>query len=491
MQLQVGVVVDEVTVWFEPSAQPPAGAGGEVDLLAIGGSLLQKRTMIPKAGRSTLMWAGIGFAVLFWVIESFVHVSFCSERVGFIDSLITPEPHEFWMRAVVVTLLIAFGIFAQIIVSKRLQAEEAVSRAYAELDQIFQTSGDGMRVIGRDFNVLKINETFSALSGMGREEAVGRKCYEVFPGRQCNTPECPLARIINGEERLEYEVEKERRDGEKVPCIVTATSFRAPDGELIGIVENFKDITERKSVEKTLELRAQELARSNAELQQFAYVASHDLQEPLRMVASYVQLLARRYKGRLDADADDFIGFAVDGATRMQILINDLLAYSRVGTRGKPFEPTDCEAVLQRVLTNLRMMIEENRGSVTHDPLPTVMADDIQLEQLLQNLIANSLKFHGEEPLTIHVSARLNKKLNSGMTGEWIFSVSDNGIGIDPEYAERIFVIFQRLHGREQYPGTGIGLAICKKIVERHGGRIWVESQPGKGATFYFTLPGL
>jgi signal transduction histidine kinase len=239
---------------------------------------------------------------------------------------------------------------------------------------------------------------------------------------------------------------------------------------------------ERKRAEEALKEKTEELARSNQDLEQFASVASHDLQEPLRMVTSYVQLLARRYQSRLDADAEEFINFAVDGATRMHTLINDLLAYSRVGTGGKPFEPTNCETILQQSLDNLQVTMEESGAVVTHDSLPTVMADDLQLGQLFQNLIGNAIKFHGEEPPRVHVSARPEGD-------RWIFSVRDNGIGIAPEYAERIFIIFQRFHSREEYPGTGIGLAVCKKIVERHGGCIWVESELGKGATFYFTLP--
>jgi len=243
------------------------------------------------------------------------------------------------------------------------------------------------------------------------------------------------------------------------------------------------ELDERRQAEAKLARYAADLRRSNAELEQFAYVASHDLQEPLRMVASFTQLLSKRYRGKLDQDADEFIDFAVDGANRMQVLINDLLALSRVGTRGKPLEPTDCEAVLNHTLVNLAAMLQETRAVVTHDPLPTVPADEVQMGQIFQNLLINALKFQGREAPKVHISAQRQD-------GEWIFSIQDNGMGIDPQYQERIFAIFQRLHRREDFPGTGLGLALCKKIAERHGGRIWVESAPGRGSTFYFSIPG-
>ncbi|RZN33942.1 MAG: HAMP domain-containing sensor histidine kinase [Methanosarcinales archaeon] len=259
----------------------------------------------------------------------------------------------------------------------------------------------------------------------------------------------------------------------------------AERGKVLDKVEELEEqITRRETAEEELKQTVTDLRRSNAELEQFAYVASHDLQEPLRMVSSYMQLLSRRYKGKLDSDADDFIGFAVDGAKRMQTLIQDLLVYSRVGTRGKPFEPINCEDVLEQVLSNLEVTIRDSSAVVTHDTLPTIAADDTQLVQLFQNLLSNAIKFQGKEPPHIHIAAEQKEK-----AGEWLFVVADNGIGIAEEFFERIFVIFQRLHGRDEYSGTGIGLAISRKIVERHGGKMWVESEQGKGTTFYFTLP--
>jgi light-regulated signal transduction histidine kinase (bacteriophytochrome) len=240
---------------------------------------------------------------------------------------------------------------------------------------------------------------------------------------------------------------------------------------------------QRRLAERALNEQAKNLARSNDELQQFAYVASHDLQEPLRMIASFTQLLARRFKGHIDEEADEYIEYIVDGANRMQRLINDLLAYSRVGTADREIGPVDAERSLGRVLKHLAPTIAEASAEVTHDPLPQLLVDEVQLEQLFQNLIANAIKFRRlDVPAKIHVSAR-----SEGARVE--LTVKDNGIGIEPEYAERIFVVFQRLHGREEYPGTGIGLAICKKIVERHGGKIWFASKLGEGTTFHLTLP--
>jgi light-regulated signal transduction histidine kinase (bacteriophytochrome) len=314
---------------------------------------------------------------------------------------------------------------------------------------------------------------------MARQELIGTDFSDYFTDPQ--KARAGYQHVFREGWVQDYELEVRRGDGNVTPVVYNASVYRGEAGKVMGVFAAARDITERKRAEEALKEHSAELARSNADLQQFAYVASHDLQEPLRMVASYTQLLAKRYRGKLGADADDFIGYAVDGARRMQTLINDLLAYSRVGTRGKELASTDCEGVLEEVLVNLQTAMEETSAAVTHDPLPMVWADASQLAQVFQNLIGNALKFHGPAPPQIHISAQSND-------GDWRFAVWDNGIGIDPQYADRIFVIFQRLHAHAEYPGAGMGLAITKKIVERHGGRIWVESEPGKGSTFYFTI---
>lgn len=292
----------------------------------------------------------------------------------------------------------------------------------------------------------------------------------------------PIERLRDGAARigqgdLAYRIEIVHHD----EIGQVAVAFNQMAAELEELYESL----EQKIAERTEQLQAQstELARSNAELAQFAYVASHDLQEPLRMITGYLQLLERRYKGKLDNEADEFITFAVDGATRMQQLIRDLLAYSRVGMRHQAMHPVDCQVILKGVLNNLQMAIQESKAVITFDPLPTLLADPTHIGQLFQNLVANAIKFRSERTPQIHIG--VHRTLQSK---EWLFSVSDNGIGIAADDLERIFAIFQRLHTRHEYPGTGIGLAICKKIIDRHGGRIWAESAVGQGTTFYFTI---
>jgi len=278
------------------------------------------------------------------------------------------------------------------------------------------------------------------------------------------------------------EISNSQSGGKRKSFQITVAPVLNEDQKIDGLVAVLNDITKLKMAEERLAQHAEELARSNSELEQFAYIASHDLQEPLRMVSSYCQLLKKRYYDKLEGDACEFIEFAVDGAQRMQTLIEDLLTYSRVGTRGEPFEVTDCNEVMETVTSNLQIAIEESAADIKCNKLPVTIADRTQLVQLFQNLICNAIKFrNGDIPkIRIH-----SKKEN----GRWVFSIKDNGIGIEAEFKQRIFEIFQRLHSKDKYPGTGIGLAICKKIVERHNGEIWLESQSDKGSTFYFTLP--
>jgi PAS domain S-box-containing protein len=350
---------------------------------------------------------------------------------------------------------------------------------------LLESAPDGVVIVDASGVIQIVNRQTEVLFGYPREELVGSRIEVLVP---------PHMRTRHVEHRAGYQAHPRtrpmgvgmelfgrRKDGSVFPVEISLSPMHSEGEQLIiGIV---RDISGRKQAEEQLRATAADLARSNADLEQFAYVASHDLQEPLRMVASYTQLLKRRYEGRLDQDADEFIGFAVDGARRMQDLINDLLAYSRVGRRPLELESVDVGLIVDLVTSDLAAAIKDSGGSVTHDALPELRADPTQLRQLFQNLIANGLKFRrpGEAP-AVHVSVR-----REGQT--WIFGVRDNGIGIEQQYLERIFILFQRLHTRAEYPGTGIGLSICKKIVERHGGQMWVESEPGQGTTFWFSLP--
>jgi PAS domain S-box-containing protein len=369
-------------------------------------------------------------------------------------------------------------------VTERKRMEERLRQSEGLYRTLVEGSVQGI-LIHRDFVPLFVNQACATIFGYETPEDIMRLGNVL-----------PLAAAHEHERFRRYK--EARMRGEDVPTTFEWHGVRR-DGTLLWVDSKVQvvdwddgaaiqttvyDITGRKQAEEALTRYAEDLVRSNAELERFAYVASHDLQEPLRMIASYTQLLSRRYQGRLDAEADEFIAYVVEGVERMQQLIHDLLAYSRVETRGRTLVPTDAEVALKRALMALRLAIEESRAAITHDPLPTVLADGSQLAQLLQNLISNAIKYCSHEPPEVHISAERQD-------GVWRFAVCDNGIGIDPQYAERIFVIFQRLHTREEYAGTGIGLAICKKIVERHGGRIWVESVPGRGATFFFTLPAV
>ena len=363
---------------------------------------------------------------------------------------------------------------------RRLLAQ--AEAAEAQFRGLLESAPDAVVIIDGGGAIQLVNRQTEALFGYTRDELIGRSVEMLLPHD---------LRTRHLEHRAEYmanprtrpmgtglELSGRRQDDSEFPVEISLSPVTSGTDALV--ISIIRDVTARKLAQEQLKAAAAELARSNADLEQFAYVASHDLQEPLRMVASYTQLLGRRYRGKLDQDADDFIAFAVDGAQRMQALINDLLAYSRVGTREIHLDHIHTRQLVEEVVRDLS---PDDSGTVTIDDLPAVEADPVQLRQLFQNLIANAIKFHrpSEQP-RVRVFGR-----RDGASS--VISVQDNGIGIEPQYMERIFTLFQRLHTREEYPGTGIGLAICKKVVERHGGTMWVESEPGHGSTFSFSLP--
>jgi PAS domain S-box-containing protein len=370
-------------------------------------------------------------------------------------------------------------------ITVRKAAEERVVQMEGRYRGLLEAAPDAMVVVNAAGEIVLLNVQAEKQFGYRRDELLGQEVKNIIPdgfaerliADGTRTAADALAQQIG----TGIELIGRRKDGSDFPIEIMLSPLESAEGVLVTAA--IRNITERKKSEVQQVATFGELKRSNDELQQFAYVASHDLQEPLRMVASYTQLLAQRYKGRLDTDADEFIAFAVDGSNRMQGLIQDLLTYSRAGTNGKVLHEISSENAFQRALDNLGVAIEESGTVVTHDALPVVATDATQLTQVFQNLIGNAIKYRRTEAPRIHVSARKNENR------EWIFSVRDNGLGIDPQYFERIFVLFQRLHGREEFKGTGIGLAICKKILERLGGRIWVESQPGAGSNFLFALP--
>ena len=365
-------------------------------------------------------------------------------------------------------------------ITEQKKAEEKIRLSNIYNRSLIEASLDPLVTIGHDGKITDLNEATEQVTGYSRDELIGTDFTTYF-----TEPE--KAKEVYQEVFKEglisdYELEIQQKDGSIIPVLYNASVYKDESGKVIGIFAAARDITTLKKAEDILISKLEELARSNEELEQFAYVSSHDLQEPLRMITSYLQLLQRKYQGNLDDKADKYIHFAVDGASRMQNLINDLLEYSRVTRTSREPKFTNCKFILNQALAGLKVVIKENKATMSHDTLPDIMVDPTQLVQVLQNLILNGIKFHGEETPKIHISAE--RKVN-----EWVFSVRDNGIGIDLQYSEKIFEVFKRLHTRERYPGTGIGLAVCKKIIERQGGHIWVESELGKGSTFYFTLP--
>ncbi|MBF0476459.1 MAG: PAS domain S-box protein [Deltaproteobacteria bacterium] len=369
-------------------------------------------------------------------------------------------------------------------ITEKKKTEERIKRSEERFRRAIIDAPIPIMLHAEDGEVLCISTSWTELTGYSPDEIPTMSDW-VNKAYGENRDE-----IKNGINKL-FDLEGKVSEGE---FVITAKNGREltwdfssahlgclPDGRRL-VISMAMDVTQRKEAEQALAGRTEELVRSNAELEQFAYIASHDLQEPLRKIINFVDLLEKRYKGHIDERADKYINYVVDGATRMQKLINDLLTYSRVGRAEYTFQPVNVQEILEGTLSDLHMAVKESGAVISFGPLPTIKVNQNRFGQLLQNLIGNAIKFRSGEPPRIHVSAEFED-------GQWGFSVSDNGIGLEPRHAKRIFEVFQRLHARDEYPGTGIGLAICKKIVDRHGGRIWVESQPGNGATFCFTIP--
>lgn len=361
-------------------------------------------------------------------------------------------------------------------ISGRKEAEEAL----ATQEGILASIAEGVSLFNEDGTIVFTNPALDGMFGYERGELIGKNISVLEDLDE------EYRHLISGvfgtsfRSTFSRDVSSRRKDGSGFLSHMRINSLEIEGKKYF--VAAHEDVTERKKAERELRNALADLEMSNRELKEFAYVASHDLQEPLRNIVSCVQLLDRRFKGQLSRDADRYINYAVQSAVKMTDLIDALLSYSRVRTKEMDFVPTDCEEVLYSTLADLRGAIDESRAEITHDPLPVITADPTQMGQLMQNLISNGIKFSGNESPRIHISASAGQE-------SWIFSVEDNGIGIESESLDRIFVIFQRLHSKDEYPGTGIGLAITKKIVERHGGKIWAESQPGKGTVFHFTIP--
>ena len=475
---------------------------------------------------------GIGLGALYWILESAIH-AFIFHRGNLVGQILTSDPNELWMRSVAVCIIIAFGGYAQFVTTKlrqeiteRERAEEATKLVYAELDQIFNTAADGMRVIDKEFNVLRVNETFSTLSGVSKDEAVGKKCYEVFPAPQCHTPDCPLTRILGGEERVECEVEKERKDGIRVPCILTATPFRGLGGELIGIVEDIKDITERKRAEealrrahdelerrveeRTAELTAayQELKETQAQLVQVGKMAAigqlaggvaHELNNPLTGVLIYAKRLLKKADDQALRDNEAFRVFPEslrlidEAAIRCKTITDSLLTFSRQAKF--EFAPLDVNQVIENTLTLIRSQLKFHRITLIQElqpDLPPVVGNANQLQQVFTNIIINArqaMPDGGQLVIKSEVQSRESRDADLGLrTMDYVtVSFTDTGSGIPEENLDKIWEPFFTTQPVGQ--GTGLGLSISYGIVEAHKGFIEVESQVGVGSTFTVFLP--
>lgn len=385
---------------------------------------------------------------------------------------------------------LGIGAYNAQALSRAREAEQHRDRFRAERDlreRIFETSPIGVGVVNADRSIRNANERAAEILGVPEDDLLeleyDESLFETTDADGNPLEEGVFQQVLRTGDPI-YDAERQitRPDGRRIWLSVNGAPLRDSSGEITAVVIGFEDVTERKHLEEELKETVERLGRSNDRLRQFAYAASHDLQEPLRMISSYLQLLENQYGDDLDTDAREYMDFAVDGADRMREMIDDLLAYSRIDQSDPEFEQVDCDAVLERVVSDLQVQIEETDAEIEAESLPTIVADERQLEQLVQNLVSNAIKYRDDEPPRIAITAEQR-------ADRWEFCVADNGIGFDPDRSEQIFEVFQRLHHDDEYTGTGVGLSLCEKIVTHHGGSIWVESEPGEGSRFYFTLP--
>lgn len=446
-----------------------------IGLLTACGSKTQPLSpLIGTSLHARLMRYIFPFITIVVIIENWISINYISSKsyYALISSILVI------LSAVIIGLIVSK---MTTMVSKKIdrligdlmQAEERLSELSFYNRSLIEASLDPLVTINIDGTIMDVNKATELETGIFRENLIGTDFATYFTEPKL-AKEGYTSVFEKGLVR-DYALTIQHVSGHTRDVLYNAVLYKDMHGNNAGVFAAARDVTELKKIEA-------KLLRSNQELQQFAYIASHDLQEPLRVIVSYLQLIEHRYKDKIDQDANDFINFAVDGSKRLQQMINDLLVYSRVDSNGNPFTQTNVITVVKQAIENLELAIDESHAVITYENLPTVMADETQLVSLFQNLLSNAIKFHkpGLTP-SIHISAEKKEH-------EWLFSLCDNGIGIDPKYKDRLFVMFKRLVGIE-YPGSGIGLAICKKMVERHGGQIWVKSELGKGSTFYFTIP--
>lgn len=452
-------------------------------IMAIGKEHVPLSAFIGPSLYARLMRATIPLIILLIIFQNWVNV--------IIFPLHIPSGYALTAALICIISVILISIFlfkVTLTISKDIerthqalqQMKEKLQSALSYNRSLIEVSLDPFLTISKDGKITDVNRATEIATGLPREQLIGTDFVHYFT--EPKLAKKGYQKVLEKGSLKDYELVMKDRLGNQKNVIYNAVLYKDSADKIVGIFAAARDITKRKLVEEEAKKYAVDLERSNRELQQFAYIASHDLQEPLRVITSYLQLIERRYKDRLDQDANEFIEFAVDGADRLQRMINDLLSYSRVGTRGNPFTKADANAVVKQALDNLAVAIEENHAVITYDKLPTLMVDEEQFVTVFQNLLSNAIKFRKpDEPPRIYIFAEEKES-------EWLFGVRDNGIGIDLQYKDKLFVIFKRLVGKE-YSGSGMGLAICKRVVERHGGTIWVESKLEEGSTFYFTIP--